>query len=198
MLHPMQPLNEAIAAVLHEVSRGCAANRPSLKPERIRVTLNFTMEPGQPPQAHANGPHSVTVELDLQEIPANGPTATATLPSRTGPANPVGVVPALSQVFGAPGFDSSARATVFRETFADRTPGEAAAIVAGLTTPLASLTDERTRQAVHILRGVILSGPAKQVERGAEILRQVFFECPLTAVMQTVESTWKTQDDWLD
>jgi hypothetical protein len=59
----MQPLNEAIAAVLREVSRGCAADRSPLKPERVRLTLNFALEAGRPPRADAAGPHSVTVEF---------------------------------------------------------------------------------------------------------------------------------------
>lgn len=104
----------------------------------------------------------------------------------------------LAQVFGAPGFDSSARATVFRETLAGMTPAEAGAVMAALTMPLAGIADERTRQAVHILRGVILSGPAKQVERGAAALRDVLARHSLDDILRVVEAEWKTQDAWLD
>jgi hypothetical protein len=194
----MQPLNEAIAAVLREVSRGCAADRSPLKPERVRLTLNFALEAGRPPRADAAGPHSVTVEF---AVGAAGEWQPVASPTQAPPAEPAAapheLVPLLAQVFGVPGFDSSARATVFRETLAGMTPVEVEAVMAALTTPLAGIADERRRQAVHILRGVIHSGPTKQVERGAELLRRVFANHPLAEVMRVVESEWKTQDAWL-
>lgn len=195
----MQPLNEAIAAVLKEVNRGCAAAGVPAPPERVRLTLNFALDPGQLPRADAAGPHSVTVEFAVgaagQWQPVTPPTGTALAAPA---AVPNEIAPALAQLFGVPGFDSSARATVLRETLAGMTPAEVEAVMAALTTPLAGITDERRRQAVHILRGVIHSGPTKQVERGAELLRRVFANHPLAEVMHVVEAEWKTQDAWLD
>lgn len=194
----MQPLNEAIAAVLREVNQGCAAGRPPLKPERVRLTLNFVIAAGQPPRADAAGPHSVTVEF---AVGTAGQGQSSPPPAEAVPvapaATPHEIVPALAQLFGPPGFDSSARATVFRETLAGMTPAEVEAVMAALTTPLAGITDERRRRAVHILRGVIHSGPTKQVERGAAALRGMFASHPLAEVMRVVEAEWKTQDDWL-
>jgi len=192
----MQPLNEAIAAVLKEVNRGCAAAGVPAQPERVRLTLNFALEAGQTPRAQADGPHSVTVEFALNDAPAGNPAPAAAVPIAA-TAESGGMAPALSQVFGVPGFDSSARATVFRETLAGMTPAEVEAVMAALTTPLAGIADERRRHAVHILRGVIHSGPTKQVERGAEALRRMFASHPLAEVMRVVEAEWKTQDAWL-
>lgn len=194
----MQPLNEAIAAVLREVNQGCAAGHPPLKPERVRLTLNFALVSGQAPLVDAAGPHSVTVEFAMGTAgqSESSPPPTEAVPAAPA-ATPHEIVPALAQLFGAPGFDSSARATVFRETLAGMTPAEIEAVMAALTTPLAGITDERCRRAVHILRGVIHSGPTKQVERGAEALRRMFGSHPLAEVMRVVEAEWKTQDAWL-
>lgn len=188
----MKPLNEAIAAVLREVSQGCAADRSTLKPERVRVTLNFALTAGQPPYADAAGPHSVTAEFVLGAA-GQEPIFLPAEPKK----NLHECTSLLAQIFGAPGFDSSARATVFRETLAGLTPKEIEAVMATLTTPLNGIMDERQRQVVHILRGVIHSGPTKQMERGAELLRRVFANHPLAEVMQNVEADWKTQDAWL-
>jgi hypothetical protein len=194
----MQPLNEAIAAVLREVNQGCAADRSPLKPERVRLTLNFALEAGRPPHADPAGPHSVTVEFAVGSAGQWQPVTPAVqaVPVEQSAA-PHELVPLLAQVFGEPGFDSSARATVFRETLVGTTPAEVEAVMAALTTPLAEIADERRRHAVHILRGVIHSGPTKQVELGATLLRRVFANHPLAEVMRVVELEWKTQDDWL-
>lgn len=195
----MQPLNEAIAAVLNEVSQGCAAGRPPLKPERIRLTLNFALEAGQAPRADAAGPHSITVEFAVGTAAPSqsGPPPAEAVPAAQA-ATPPEITSVLAQLFGTPGFDSSARATVFRETLAGMTHAEAEAVMAALTTPLAGITEETRRRAVHILRGVIHSGPTKQVERGAEALRRLFSSHPLAEVVRVVEAEWKTQDAWLD
>ena len=131
----MQQLNEAIAAVLREVQRGSAAaqeaSRLALLPERVRLTLNFSLDAGRPPCAQAEGPHSVTLEFivgtagDWKSMPLPDGDISS-VPSVTEENK---LVPALARVFGEPGFDSSARATVFRETLEGMSDAQAQAVI---------------------------------------------------------------------
>ncbi|MFM8468543.1 MAG: hypothetical protein ACKODH_01000 [Limisphaerales bacterium] len=197
----MQQLNEAIATVLREVERGFAARRAAgglpLTPERIRLTLNFSLDPtGQIARTEPDAPHSVTVEFKVGEWGQLQPVAApaAALPKQS-PV--VGIVPVLTQVFGAPGFDSSARATVFREALAGKSHDEVLAVLATLRPDATAPLDDATRQASHVLRGIIQSGPLKNVGQGAKLLVELMTEHPLAEVLRVAETTWKTHDDWL-
>lgn len=194
----MQPLSDAIAAALREVDRALATRRAEgalpLAPQRLQLTFNFALD-GDAAHVSTTGPHSLTLELGVgaaSPIPTTPPVLPAAVAGE--PPAPAG---GLAAVFGAPGFDSSARATVFRETLEGMSDAEARAVMAALTTPLAEIRDERRRQAVHILRGVILSGPAKQLERGAAVLREVLAAQPLAEVLREAAATWRSQEDWL-
>lgn len=197
----MQPLHEAIATVLREVERASATRRAAdglpLIPERIRLTLNFALDAtSQAAHAEPDGPHSVTVEFKVGEA--------GQLPSVPSPAAPVadrltetGIVPVLTLVFGAPGFDSSARATVFRELLAGQTHDEVLAALAALGSHATPPKDDVTRRTSQVLRGIIHSGPTKNVAQGAELLTGLLIEHPLAEVLRVAETAWKTHDDWL-
>lgn len=201
MVGAMQPLNEAIATVLREVERGFVSRRnaggTTLAVERIRITLNFALEDGgQMAHAEPEGRHSVTVEFKVGEAGTLLPVREGAAPKGPAPAEGE-IIPTLSQVFGAPGFDSSARATVFRETFAERSHEQACAVVAALGSGAPLAGEEAVKFAAQMLRGIIQSGPTKTAARGAELLQAVLSRHPLPEVLRVVEVVWKTQDDWL-
>lgn len=197
----MQQLNEAIATVLREVERGFAARRAAggvpMAPERIRLTLNFTLDAtAQHAHAQPDAPHSVTVEFKVGEWGQLQPVAAPTAPVAK-PADAGGIVPVLTQVFGAPGFDSSARATVFRETLEGKSHDEVLAVLATLRPEATAPLDDATRMASHVLRGLIQSGPMKNVGQGAKLLVELLTQHPLAEVLRVAGTTWKTHDDWL-
>lgn len=197
----MQPLNEAIATVLREVERGFAARRAAggtpLTPERIRLSLNFAFDgTGQSAHAEPGGPHSVTVEFKVGEAGQLVPVTPAAVPA-TKPAVATDMVPVLTQVFGPPGFDSSARATVFRETLADRSHAEVVAALTALRSNAPSALDPAVKHVSQILRGMLHTGPMKNVPHGAELLIELLVQHPLAEVLRVAETTWKTHDDWL-
>jgi hypothetical protein len=103
----------------------------------------------------------------------------------------------LTQIFGAPGFDSSARATVFREALDGKSHDEVLAVLASLRPEATASLDDATRQASHVLRGIIQSGPLKNVGQGAHLLIGLMTQHPLPEVLRIAETTWKTHDDWL-
>lgn len=197
----MQPLNDAIATVLREVERGFAARRAAggtpLTPERIRLTLNFAFDAtDHTVHAEPGGPHSVTVEFKVGEAGQLVPVPPPALAAASRAVDP-GIVPVLTQVFGAPGFDSSARATVFRETLADRSHEEVLAALAALRSNAPSASDPAVKHMSQILRGMLHTGPMKNVTQGAELLIELLVQHPLAEVLRVAETTWKTHDDWL-
>lgn len=197
----MQPLNEAIATVLREVERGLAAQRAMgglpLVPEHIRLTLNFALEATGPTvPAESAGPHAVTLEFRVGEA-GQLPPAPSLAPPVTRLPVETGIVPVLTQLFGAPGFDSSARATVFRETLEGRSHEEALVALAALGSAATPPKDHETRRISQVLRGIIHSGPTKNVAQGAALLATLMSDYPLAEVLRVAETQWKTHDDWL-
>ena len=197
----MQPLNDAIATVLREVERGFAARRTAgglpLTPERIRLTFNFTLNASsQTAHADPGGPHSVTVEFKVGEAGQWQAVAPVAEVAAKAPA-PSGIVPVLTQIFGAPGFESSARATVFGETLTGQSHEAVMGAVVALRPDATPITDAAIKQMSQILRGIIQSGPTKNVAQGAELLIGLFTEHALMQVLRVAETTWKTHEDWL-
>lgn len=203
----MQPLHQAIAAALQATAQGIAAARAGspelshLTPERLQLTLNFALnESSKQASATAAGPHSLTLEFRL------GPAAEAATPP-VPPPNPVAAPPppiaatdifgTLQQVFGAPGFDSSARATVFREALEHLDLEQARAAVARLRPDVSSPAEPATQRAANILRGICHSGPLKNAARGGQLLAALLAHHPLAAVLTVADTEWKTHGDWL-
>lgn len=201
----MQSLSHAIATALREVESGIAHQRTQGKlpvvPERIHLSLNFTLdEAGTQAVASAEGPHSVTIEFKAGERLAVAAESAAS-PDEAAHARTTGekdrIIRALSQVFGAPGFDSSARATVFREALEGFSRKQALAALSAVTASPSASHPEPMRAAAHRLRGVIQSGPGKALDRGANTLREVLTSHPMELVLLVAETEWKTQEKWL-
>lgn len=201
----MQSLRHAIAAALREVESGIAHQRQPgklpLVPERVHLSLNFTLdEAGTRALASAGGPHSVTIEFKAGEWPA-GAAASAASTDEAAPDPTTGakdeIVSALSQVFGAPGFDSSARATVFREALEGWSRKQALAALSAVAASPSASHAEPMRTAVHRLRGVIQSGPGKSLASGVSTLRDVLTCHPMELVLLVAETEWKSQEQWL-
>jgi len=102
----------------------------------------------------------------------------------------------LSSVFGPPGFDSSARATVFREVFAELSEPQAATFIASLSSG-SVLDDVMLTTARHRINGVFRSGPLRSIERGSKIFADLFSLYSIEPVVRLVEETWKTQQAWM-
>jgi hypothetical protein len=194
----VQLLNDALAAALRAVERALAA-RPvgeRLAPESVQVTVKFSAVEGT---AHADpaGPHSVTVNCRVTAAGTVVPTEPPPVRASTNtPPDDIGTT--LAQLFGAPGFDSSARATVFRETLAGCAQADALTALAALRTGAPSPADERLKTISQILRGLFQSGPTKPVARAAELCSALLSRHALADVLRVAETAWKTQDDWLD
>ncbi|MEN9574355.1 MAG: hypothetical protein RL514_2210 [Verrucomicrobiota bacterium] len=188
--------------VLREVERGFAARRAPaglpITPERIRLSLNFTLDAADgSARTEPGGPHSVTVEFKVGEAGQWQPVTAPVVPVASLPVVTSGIIPTLTQIFAAPGFDSSARAAVFGETLADRSHEDVVAALMALRPAATPPADEGLRRASQVLRGIIQSGPTKNVAQGAERLIELLVQHPLGEVLRVAETTWKTHADWL-
>jgi hypothetical protein len=108
------------------------------------------------------------------------------------------VLESLVTVFGAPGFDSSARATVFREALGELSHGQALAVVRSLSGSLGSDTDEAVKRAWFLISALLRSGPLKSTDRGRVFLAKIFSEHSVQSVIHLIEDHWKSQAEWLD
>jgi hypothetical protein len=205
-LAAMQLLHQAIAVALQEAARGIAAARP-LPPElgqvtadRLRITLNFALDKTGTQASAGAGPHSLSLDFklgpvsegEISPVPAAPPVVAAPAVDATSD-----IFGTLQQVFGAPGFDSSARAMVFREALEGLTQEQARVAVARLRPGVPSPADPATQRAGNILRGICHSGPLKNAARGGQLLAALLAHHPLLALLAVAETEWKTHDDWL-
>ena len=104
-------------------------------------------------------------------------------------------VAALSEVFGAPGFDSSARATVFRETLEELDEAECQAVLTSLGTPAPEGEEPALSRARHLVQRLAGSGPAGP-RRGPELLRQLASRVPAGVLIRLAAERWRTQSEW--
>ena len=158
--------------------------------------------PGSP------GKHTLTIEFKPLRLASNEP-------SRTGKTQPRGsetpgspgmvssiadnpaLLAALSAVIGSPGFDSSARATLLQEVIQRLPADRIGEWISALKEPPGTLISEDIRQASHLLRGILLSGPGKSVTKGVEVIEQIFVCHPVPSILSCLKDAWKTQDDWM-
>lgn len=130
--------------------------------------------------------------------PAESVVTTANVPVRLEGSESGQIIAALSSVFGAPGFDSSARATVFREVFSELDPAQASKLIASFSGASSTEEDRVQRSAIQRINGILRSGPQRSPEEGRKILAHVFTRRPPQPILKLIEEKWKTQEDWLD
>jgi hypothetical protein len=214
-------LRREIEAALEE--NAAPNSRIRLRPHRVVLSLEFSVIEQRVPDGsvelscdfcktgaspNAEKTNSLTIEFKpVFQMPA--PSAIKRAPARRkldapqkklpqlDPAEAENVVQSLSSVFGAPGFDSSARATVFREVFAELSGQQAALLVASFTTGTVPEDDEELRNASHRINGILRTGPLRSIERASEVLAKAFDRHELEPVLLLIKEKWKTQSDWL-
>ena len=174
---------------------------PRWKMDRIRVRIAVACVacPGGGWQwlpSRGDSPHTVDVEW--------GPEAPGSPPAPAAPASEarasvgsvawtaevaeqLGIV--LDGVFGPPGFDSAARATVFRESALEVGPESLRGVLTALV-EACRLEDPVHERARHAMQRLLERGPAG-VKPGAVVLRDVFEKYPFTSVLALVDDRWR-------
>ena len=200
----MQSLKDVIAALRRELDVAFAENEKAtsgvrLMPERVVVSLGFSsgaqglsFESGK-----AGASNSVTIEFRCEDGKiVTQPVEIASVPTKTKPLETTDtdrVTKQLSRVFGNPGFDSSARASVFREALEHLSEPEIAAVVSATTSETA---EEQVKRGKALVKRVCQSGPSGAIE-GMKILAELFAQHEPSSLLNLIATVWKTQDDWL-
>lgn len=212
----MQTLKDAIVQFQKEVSAALdtapnEVNGVRWLPERVslslEVELDLTSAAGTPGMRVVQGAEGaaggsrISIEFRLATANGEGHGGTVSLaPTSIAERRPAEsetdrAVRELSAIFGAPGFDSSARAAVFCDAVGSLSTARALALCQSLTGAVEDI-EEDVRRARHLLLGVIRSGPLKTPGRAAEMLADLFQRCAIPTLVRLVEEQWKTQEDW--
>jgi hypothetical protein len=158
--------------------------------------------------------HSITIELEPSVADAglqNHPSSSAPLAvkgrgeSATAGADTAkdkGLVESLTGMFGAPGFDNAARASVFADILESLTPEQVTALVSSFEldateVPREKPTDPAVAAARIRIARLLRLGP-ERYKGGLETMLAVLKRTPAPSLIQTVRATWKTQDAWID
>jgi hypothetical protein len=153
--------------------------------------------------------HTLTIEFKIgsalsQAVPGTGrvpaqlPKEVSNSTARAIPdRSPTAVEEELAEVFGQPGFDSSARAMVFRELLEALSEEDMGALRRVLEGEPVTIFNENVRSARHTLLGLIRTGPLKNSERGVGLLSRLFATHSRQSLIAVIAERWKTQHDWL-
>jgi hypothetical protein len=166
---------------------------------RVRMAVSCVACPGGKWEwvpSLGDSPHSVDLEWSTERadsgssVPSQGKEpSTAIQPAAWSPetAERVGVV--LDGVFGPPGFDSAARATVFRESAMELGPDSLQVVLTALMEGR-RLEESGLERARHALQRLLERGPSG-VKSGAGILRDAFSSHPFDPLLTLVEDRWR-------
>lgn len=205
----MLSVEQAVRALRREILAGLAGDAPlpggvCLVAGKVSVSLGmqFHSEAGGEGGrlVIATNPsvcaHHITIDFNLQPAATTSHqteenSLLSTLPPIVEPPH----FAELAEVFGPPGFDSSARATVFRESLEDLDGGEQLAVLTTLGTPAPEGEEPALSRARQLIQRLAGSGPAGP-KRGPELLRQLAAHAPATELIRLAAECWRTQSDW--
>lgn len=219
----MESLQTVIASLRREILAALAepCDLPAcarLEAERVSATLRFVvqseMSPGGAvgvqfgvvPQSTAEAmAHTVTIDFKVAAgapaDPASAVPAPVTLalqdPEKLNETAARELEDALASVLGVPGFDSSARATVFREALEELSEEQARALSEVFRGAQSPESSPATTHAGHLLNRLLATAPAGP-ERGRALLATLLQQHSVRLLEPFVMKRWKTQMDWLD
>jgi hypothetical protein len=198
-------LQVALLALRRELE-GVSHNDPSpreprWKMDRIRVRMAVACVacPGggwRWVPSQGDSPHTVDLEWRSEDTGSKPPMAASGTESSMAVgsaswmpelAEQLGVV--LDGVFGPPGFDSAARATVFRESALEVGPESLHGILTALVEGR-RLEESGAERARHAIQRLLERGPAG-VKDGATVLRDVFGKYPFAGLLGLIEARWR-------
>ncbi|RFC41935.1 MAG: hypothetical protein DVB28_002121 [Verrucomicrobia bacterium] len=147
-----------------------------------RVSVEFVAAPGfpQPPaflaQAAVEAPvaNAVKAAVEVQDLSAFS---------------------VLSEVFGAPGFDSSARASVFRDVLEELSPELQHQVLVTLESPADSGEEATLSEARRRILRLAGSGPSG-AGRGPALLRELAQRESVQTLVLLAAVHWRTPSEW--
>lgn len=148
--------------------------------------------------------HAVTIQLAAAAAPSTTPISRADTAALAEPPQEPGhsLIGLLTRLFGPPGFDNAARASVFREIVEELSSEQLASLLEILRKdrteiPLEKHPDSAIAKARTRLLRLIRLGPAG-LNGGIDALLEVFDQQHASVVLETIRAQWKTQEAWID
>lgn len=199
-------IQQAIRELRREVLTGLRDESPlpdqaSWTANRITLSLALQINPSNAP----NEPTRFCIALDPSEalhkveleflMPLTDAHPTSLEEPSQDHLPPSTTFATLSEVFGAPGFDSSARATVFRELLEDLSPQHQQEVLVSLKKPESPHEDAAVTYARNRILRLASSGPAKD-GRGPELLSQLALRESVQTLVLQAAVHWRTQSEW--
>ncbi len=206
-------LQEVIAAFQRELDAARSKGRPFNARLELQVVVeqaNHTapvnvvvLGRGAAERAPNGGAHLLVIDFDPARDPADQ-HATPVAPEHPAPVpHPHNELhSALAAIFGPPGFDASARASVFCEIVENLAPSQLEALLAAFTEDAAEVPLHRPPDAdvaaarIRVVR-LLKLGPAGFPAGLASLLR-LLNRPGGEALVRTLREHWKTQSDWID
>lgn len=143
-----------------------------------RLTLEFRLGPPTAAEAAAQSIDATLTRAPGGKLPPD-----------------VSAVDVLSDILGAPGFDSSARATVFRETLEELGEVQRRLVLASLGSPASDSEDPQMTQARHRIHRLSGTGPAGR-DRGPVLMRELAERHSPESLIHLATTLWRTPSDW--
>lgn len=213
-MEPMTPLEQALQTLRQELETAMSplpGSRTGACWTADRATVSIALQLSPSPRTGdpdrftvATDPgtalHHVTFELRrtpaslTADAPAPGVESAGQSPMNDAPPlSPL--VSGLAEIFGTPGFDSSARATVFRETLEGLDDPQCRAVLESLGSPAPAGDDEGIARVRHRITRMAASGPAGR-DRGPDLLRRLAALHSPHSLVQAAATHWRTPSDW--
>lgn len=198
-------LQAALLALRRELEGTACVGRSSdglswkLDRIRVRMAVSCVSCPGGKWEwvpSLGDSPHTVDLEWIRESaesrpaVPPLGEEASIPIPPgpwAPGTAERVGVL--LEGVFGPPGFDSAARATVYRESAIELGRDSLQVVLTALMEGR-RLEESGLERARHAIQRLLERGPAG-VKSGAAILRDLFGRHPFDPLVTLMEDRWR-------
>ena len=181
------------------IERGSDGRPWKLDRIRVRMAVSCVACPGGKWEwvpSLGDSPHTVDLEWSPEgaesrpSVPSPGKEpSTAVQPAAWTPETEESVGVILDGVFGPPGFDSAARATVFRESAIELGPESLQGVLTALMEGR-RLEESGLERARHAIQRLLECGPAG-VKKGAGILHDVFSSYPFDPLLTLVEDRWR-------
>lgn len=143
-----------------------------------RLTLEFRLGPPTAAEAAVHSTDTIETHAFGGKLPTD-----------------VSAVAVLSDILGAPGFDSSARATVFRETLEELGEVQRRQVLASLGSSASDSEDPPVTQARHRIHRLSGTGPAGK-DRGPILLRELAARHSAESLIQLAKTHWRTPSEW--
>lgn len=179
---------EQLHRELAALARG-TMSAPPARLQRARLQVRLALVPGSGDVLEwqlTDGPGGHLLELEW-ELGTPSPAGAGATEGAGAPELPLEA--AVEGVFGRPGFDSAARATVFAEVAEGLGAARCLQVVAAVEQG-ATCDDRDQERARHLLQRLLERGPAG-VTAGAGLLRQVLARHSLEQVLEILARRWR-------